>query len=115
MEVIFGVHHVATNLVDGSIVTFESPSRELDQTKPLESQMHLVPRGFWIKMLGYDELGNQVEHTVSWNYGGSNYCQSEPLSVGDTIGLVELESYELANAAFCPAVTPYPTLSPTSV
>lgn len=84
---------VTGNLYDGSDVTFSSISNQLDPAKPLEDQMDYVPRGLWIIMLGHDEKENPIQNTVSWNFGGSEYCQSVPLSDGDIIGLLEIVSH----------------------
>lgn len=82
--------YFSSNLSDGSLITYDSVSKKLDYTVPLEDQMDLVPGGVVIVLFGTDEEGNTVQNTVAWDYGGT--CESEPLQNGDTIGWIVLVS-----------------------
>ena len=82
--------YFSSNLSDGSLITYDSISKKLDYTVPLEDQMDLVPGGVVIVFFGTDEEGNTVQNTVAWDYGGT--CESEPLQNGDTIGWIVLVS-----------------------
>jgi len=104
--------YFSSNLSDGSLVTYDSVSKKLDYTVPLEDQMDLVPGGVVIVLFGTDEEGNTVQNTVAWDYSGT--CEGEPLKEGDTIGWIVLNDYATAKAAFCPVVeAPPPTPQPT--
>ena len=82
--------YFSSNLSDGSLVTYDSVSKKLDYTVPLEDQMDLVPGGVVIVLFGTDEEGNTVQNTVAWDYSGT--CEGEPLKEGDTIGWIVLVS-----------------------
>jgi hypothetical protein len=83
--------YFTTNLEDGSVVAYTSISNQLDYTLPLEEQMEYVPGGVVVVLFGNDEDGNVVQNTVAWDYNMGN-CESEPLTVGDTIGWVAIVS-----------------------
>ena len=80
------------NLPSESVITYASVSNHLDPKQPLEKQMEYVPGGVVVVLFGNDEDGNVVQNTVAWNYGGAEYCESEPVAVGDTLGWIVIVS-----------------------
>ena len=80
--------YFTTDLSDGSVISYTSVSNQLDPSLPLEDQMQYVPTSVTFMMFGTDKDGNMVRNVVAWDYG----CVNEPLSVGSSIGWLELVS-----------------------
>jgi len=73
----------------------------------LESYEHLEYNSIIIiadgTINGSNEPVHQLHSQIGWTYDLAN-CDAEPISKGDTIGLIEVVEYTSAIPAFCPAV-----------
>lgn len=101
-----------TVLGDGNIISYPSISSQMDTTQPLSNQLELLPGAVMLVLFGVNKDNTVVQNTVAWGYNLTE-CSGEPLTTEDAIGWTSLEAYIPPKAAFCPAVTDMPTVSPS--
>jgi len=111
---------IAQKLIPGPFIkedkfSYTSVSAQLTPDEPLVDQE--VPSIIVLILYGRNVAGIPVNSQVSWEYNLTN-CDDEPIMTGDKIGIIEVDNYETANPAFCPAIatdppTSTPSLSPT--
>jgi len=100
-----------TSLSDGEVITYPSISAQLDVNKSLDEQLDLVPGGVQLILFGTNAAGEVIQNRLAWGYK-RNYCNEEPLAVGNQIGWQSLDGYTSAFPEFCNAVTASPTPAP---
>ena len=93
---------------DDAILNYDSISAKLDTDLPLSDQLEYVPSGVMLILFVVNADNVVVQNTVAWGYT-KDYCDVEPLSVGDDIGCIELEGYAPPFAKYYKVVTKSPT------
>jgi len=82
-------------LADGSEVTFESISNNLDSNTPIGDQLDFLPGGVQVTLRGRvtdDVTGDSriVSNRITWSY--TNACDVQPLEGGESIGWISAVS-----------------------
>jgi hypothetical protein len=78
--------HADVDLKDGSVVEFDSISKELDRDVNINDQISRVPGGVTILLVGENSIGELVKTRILWLYG--NNCDEVPLAGTGHLGWI---------------------------
>ncbi|KAL7480658.1 hypothetical protein ACHAW6_006335 [Cyclotella cf. meneghiniana] len=93
--------HADVDLRNGSVIEFDSISKELDRDVDINDQLSRVPGGVTILLVGENSIGELVKTRILWLY--DNSCDEVPLAGTGYLGWITVDSCELASNKFCPS------------
>lgn len=80
------VTHADVDLRNGSVIEFDSISKELDRDVDINDQLSRVPGGVTILLVGENSIGELVKTRILWLY--DNNCDEVPLAGTGYLGWI---------------------------